>query len=374
MSGELGLQNSFRSRVAVPLANYRGNDATGGRDISLVEFMQTRAVNEEGKPVGLKNTAGNPITMEDLFCDIGVDPQAISLDHLITMGDDMRYLAPEMVRTFILAGFDTDSSYTDLVAGSENVSSLDVTTPWIKYNNTTPQKIGEAETFPYADIEWDRKSVRLSKRATSIGMSDELMLSVKLPVLQHFLRKVGVSLNAIMYRDAALCLQNGDQVDGSESAAAVGVGTTSSIKFEDFMRLWIRCRQIGTRWDNIITNEATANELYKLDEFSKPQGAGTVVTNITSRNRIIPSNLAHFISAAMDDDQYLLFDKAASILYLSFRGLLVETERIVMRQIQGTAVSLIGGFTSLDRWGRVIMDSDLAFDSHGFPAWMTPLV
>ena len=67
MSGALGLKNSFYRRVFRPLQEYRGSDGHPGHEISLIEFMQNRAFNEEDKPVGLKNTAGQPIEWDDIW-------------------------------------------------------------------------------------------------------------------------------------------------------------------------------------------------------------------------------------------------------------------------------------------------------------------
>ena len=374
MAGELGLLNTYRTRVHIPLQNYRGTEDTGGKDISLEEFMQTRAINEEGKPEGLKNTRGEPITMADLWCDLGLNPSEVTLGNLITLGDEMKYLAPEMVRAMILKGLNTYDSYQMLIAGSENVSSLDVTTPWIKFNNETPVKTGEAETIAYSDVEWDRKMIRLSKDAIAIGMSDELLLSVRLPILQYYLRRVGVALAVKLFKTGVTTLINGDQADLSESAAVVGVKTANTIVFKDFKPAWIRARLIAQRWVSMLNNETEANVVLDLDEFCKPQGLGGTAVTVKSINRVIPNALDHAISSAMPDYQTMLFDQAQAMLYLLFRGLLVESERIVMREIQGTKASIIGGFATLERIARIIIDRSKEFATNGFPSWMAPLV
>lgn len=375
MSGELGLKNTFRERVYEPLKRYRGNDGTGGREISLIDFMQTRAVNEHGVSVGLKNTSGQPITWDDIWCELGQDPATLSLNNLLSLsGSDMQYLAPEIVRDFILKGLNTEASYLDLVASTESVDSMNVTVPWIRYLNEEPQAIGETEQIPEAEIEWGHKSVTVSKDAIALHWSDELLLSVKLPMLRWFLQKVGVSLGVKLYNRGINVLINGDQADTSDSCAVVGVASSGTLAFKDFLRLWLRARQIGMRWESIINNEATAWALLQLDEFSKPQGAGSVVTTIETRNRIIPTSMPHLISSEMTDNQHLLFDKRFGMIFLSFRGLLVESERIIMRQVSGTAASIISGFTTIDRNARIILDSSIAYSGNSFPSYMAPLV
>jgi hypothetical protein len=374
MSGELGLTNSFRTRVYGPLQKFRGSDGEAGQEISLIDFMQTRAVNEDKQPVGLKNTSGQPITWTDIWCDLGLDPSKLTMDNLLSISDDMRYLAPEVIRDFILKGLNADASYMDLVAGSENIGSLTVTSPWIRVKNEEALDTAEAETIAEADIEWGEKTIRLKKKAKAIHITDELMLSTPLPLLSYFLEKFGVMLSGSLYSEGMSVLINGDQTDGSDSCAIIGTETGTSTQFKDFLKAWIRARRIFMQWNNLVNNEATSFKIMQLSEFSTPQNNGGVVVNLDSRNRIIPSNMPHLIGSALGDDQSLLFDKTQSMLYLAFRGLTVESERIVMRQIQGTACSLIGGFSTIDRSARVIIDGTKTFAANGFPSYMAPLI
>lgn len=374
MSGALGLKNSFRERVFEPLRNYRDSDK-GGREIGLIEFMQTRAINTDGKPVGMLNTSGQPVTWDDIWTDLAMDPARITLDNVLSLSGDVKYLAPEIVRDFILKGFDMDQSYLDLVAGTENVDSLTVTAPWIQYANENPEAIEEAETIPKAKFSWGTKTVSLGKYAKAIELTDELVLSVRLPLLSYFLQKFGIQLSVLLYNSGISTLINGDQSDSSDACAVVGVdNTTSKLTFKDFLRAWIRARRIAMRWDSLVNNENTAWKVLQISEFSAPQGAGGVVTQIDQRNRIIPARMPQFLSESLQDDQAMLFDKSQAMILAVFRPLLVESERIVMRQISGTACSIISGYITIDRAARVILDGDLAYSGNGFPSWMAPLV
>lgn len=375
MSGALGLKNSFHERIYAPLQKYRGSDGVAGREISLVEFMQTRAMNNDGKPIGLKNNAGQPVSMEDLWCDLGLNPAELTLDHLLGTGNDMRYLTPELIREFIFLGMNADLSYQDLVAGTENSGSLTVTSPWIKTNPDLALNTGEAETIAESDILWGDKSVRLQKKARAITLSDELILSTPLNLLSYHLQRFGQMLAASTYIDGINTLIHGDQSDGSDTCAVVGVSNPSNgAVFSDFVRMWIRCRRIFMSWMTLVNNEATANEILAINEFLKPQGFGTTMVTLDSKNRVIPSEIPHLIGAPLSDGQSLMFDKSQAMIYLVFRGLLVENERIMMRQINGTSASIIGGFTTIIRYARCIMDSTLNFSTNQFPSWMAPLI
>jgi hypothetical protein len=375
MSGELGLANSFRNRVYEPLQRLRGTDGIGGLDISLIDFLQTRAENEDGRNVGLKNTSGKPIQMDDLWCDLGMDPSKITLDHLLGTSNDMRYLTPELIRDFIDLGLRADLSYTDLVAGTENSGSLIVTSPWIKTDKDTNLDTGEAETVAESDIVWGDKSVRLTKKAKALTLSDELILSTPLNLLSYFLQRFGTMLAASTYVDGVNTLIHGDQASGVDSCAVIGVeDKTQKTQFADFLRAWIRARRLAMSWTNMINNEATAFEILQINEFFKPQGFGTTVVTLDSKNRVVPSEIPHLIGSPLADGQTMLFDKSQAMIYLVFRGLLVENERIMMRQLNGTACSIIGGYSTVNRLARVILDETLAYSDNPFPSWMAPLI
>jgi hypothetical protein len=375
MAGELGLKNTFKQRVFIPHQQYLGTEGTASRgpDRGLEHFMQTRAINEEGKPEGLKNSAGQPLTMTDIFMDLGKDPRDLTLDNILAMGDEMRYLAPELIRDFILKGMESRASYLDLVAGVENVPSMEVSSPWIKYANETPVTTGEAETIAEATMTWGKKTVTVAKKAIGIYLTDELLLSVKVPILRYFLRKVGVQLSAGLFTQGVQTMINGDQSDGSDACVVVGTTTGSSTQFEDFVRVWVRGDLIGQKWGNLLNSEAMANKILKLSEFKTPQGAGTVVTNINSKNRIIPSSLDHLVSSQIPAVNNMLYDQQAAMIMLVFRGLLIESERIIMRQIQGTACSTITGYTTVDPLARVMLKEDWTYAAHAFPADWAPL-
>jgi hypothetical protein len=375
VAGELGLTNSFKQRVYGPLQKYRGSDGESGKEISLIDFMATRAINESGEAVGLKNTSGNPISMVDLWCDLGLDPSAITLDNLITLSDDVRYLAPELIRDFIVKGMETDAAYTQLVSSSISAPSLTVTSPWVEFSDAAPSDTAEAETISETDITWGDKTVRLRKKAKAIKVSDELMLSTPIALLSQYLMRFGKLLSASLFTDGVTCLVNGDQADTTDACAVVGVTSNGTLAFADLVRAWVRARQIMMSWDNLVTSEATANTVLGITEFKAPSGFGTPYVNVESKNRILPASMPHLISSVLDDGQCLLFDKAQAMIYLQFRGLTVESERIVMRQLNGTACSVIGGFSNTFRHARVIVDSGHAYGtSYVFPSWMDPIV
>lgn len=375
MANELGLVNSFRDRIYGPLVQFRGTDGTAGQEIGLVDFVQKHAINENGEAKGLTNSSGQPLQWEDILADFGIDAVTSTLDNILTLpGTDAKYLAPEVVREFILRGMGSTANYMDLVAGVESVDQLTVTAPWIEMANNTPPEIGETETPPTTGYTWGEKSVKMKKRMTAIELSDEVILSVKLPILSYWLQRFGVNLGVQLFKDAVTTLVNGDQSDTSDAAATIGIASAGSLTFADFVRVWSRGNLIGQNWTTIVTSETMAQQVLALAEFKPTAGGlGQAAVTIESRNRIIPNSLPHIIASDMDDDEILFIDPSKAMLRLQFRALLVEANRIVDRQIQGTYASVMGGFLTISREARLVMDDSIAFSGNGFPSYMVPL-
>jgi hypothetical protein len=214
----------------------------------------------------------------------------------------------------------------------------------------------------------------LAKKAKAIHMSDEVLLGSVLPLLKPWLRRVGVMMGAGLNKQIVGVLVNGDQPSGDE-CAVVGTETGNSLVQTDFYRVWSRGSRLSYFWHSMVTTEEMSVELSDLDMFSKPQGAGNVQVQLEPFQKVRPDKMPHYISGATDlaADQVLLVDPALAAVHLTYMPLRVESERIVMRQLQGTVVSVIQGYATVDRRARIIIDKNTAFSSAGFPAWMTPL-
>jgi hypothetical protein len=363
---ELGLKNTFREKVYEPLQAYRGSTASPGREITLEAFMNDR--------LKMTNTENQAITIEDLFVEAGIDPVTSTLDNVLTTQTDMKYLAPELVRDMIYAGYSAEPFYLDLCMSSENVDSMNVVTPWLKYTDARPTDTSEAETISESTLTYGDKMVKLGKKAIGVTYSDELLLSVRIPMLRPYLERVGYELAYVMNTLAVSTLVNGDQNDASDACAYIGTQTSGTLAYVDFTRCWVRGRSLAKKYNYLVTSEAGANTVLNITEFSYKQNVGTIATSLDSRNIIVPANLGHQISSAVGDSEFVLVDPRGAMVHLTFMPLRVEADRIVSKQISGSYVSVIEGFTTVDRASRIMIDKSKAFSGYGFPGWMAPLV
>jgi len=80
-----------------------------------------------------------------------------------------------------------------------------------------------------------------------------------------------------------------------------------------------------------------------------------------------------YASHKVAENQIAIQDSRVALIKLTAMPVMVETERIVMKGINGSVVSSITGFANLNSNARVVIDKTLEFaDGNGFPESMTP--
>jgi hypothetical protein len=368
MAGELGLLNSYREKIYFPMQNWANpsDDRESKRNCDLESFCQAK---------GLKNTAGKPITEDDIWNDLGIDKRRITMNNLLTLSDDIKYFVPEIVRGFINKGLRAKPFWDQLCAGQVDVNGQQSISPWVVYDNEGMEVTGEAETVAEASLEWGYKLITLQKRAKRITYSDEVMYGCVLPQIGPFLERIGVQLSASMNRAAITTLIAGDIPTGDE-CAVIGTTTGNSLTFPDFSRAWTRGDLLVYDWESMISGEAVTNTIKGISEFTRPQGYGKELVRLQEIEPLFPEKIQHFTSSAMPDGQVMLLDRESALLHLTFLPLRLENERIINRMLNATQVSLIDGFSTIDRRARVIIDSSKQWSAGGqydFPGWMKPL-
>lgn len=323
-------------------------------DISLAEMVQEK--------YGL--------SIDDYYDKLGINPRMATVENLFTMPDQsVRWLIPEIIRTAIVSGIRKAPFYPNLIAHDEKVSNLKVTMPHINMSDATPAKVNEAETIPLGDISYGEKSVSIFKIGKGFKLTDEVRNYVSIDVLGIYLRDFGIQLGYALDSLAMDVLINGNMSNGAESAPVIGVRNTSQgIQYKDLLRLWVRGSRLGRNYQNIIGGEDQAIEMLDLKEFKeRKQGTTDATLNVKSP---VPNQANFWIHPNTPDNQLLLVDKAAALIKLTAKELMLESERIVSNQTQATYASLTTGFCKMYHDAALLLDSTKQFSANGFPAFM----
>ena len=317
-------------------------------------------------------------TPEKLYAELGIDPNRVTVEQLMTMDEDTRWLFPEIVRDAISKGLGIIPFTDDIVASKETIGNNAQTLPYIDFSQmksmkgkkVTPGSTIEEDTILFGD-----KTVKINKIAKGIKVPYESVKYATLNLLATYFKGVGARIQRDLNDLAVDTLINGDNgIDANgnsvdESAAVIGVkDTASGITYYDYLRAVIRMSKIGRPITSMIGGEEQIINIMNLDEFKKRE-TGVANTQLNLKTPV-PTKLDTFISDEVGSKKVVLLSKPFSIVQLTSTPLLVESDKIIMRQLHVAAASITTGFAVVYRNGRVVIDGSKTYSSASFPSWM----
>lgn len=310
------------------------------------------------------------VNMTQFYDDLGINTQTDSIQAMFnTPSSEVRWLVPEIIRDALRLGLRKNPIWSDVIAAEQTIANPSVTVPWLNMSEAEPKYTGEAETFAYGTLSYDSKVLKIRKMGRMLRVPYEVMQYVSLNLIAVWLQDFGVKLNHGV--DALLIdvLLNGEQDDGSESVAVVGITNNANpVTYRDILYIWLRMGRLGRTPNLMIGGESVALDILDLDEFKKRE-QGTTEKNLNLRTPV-PQSQNFYIHGSMPADQTLIVDRTSAIIKYNAQPLMVESEKIIQNQTIDTVASLTTGFGILYRDGRVVMDDSLAVSGNDFPTWM----
>ena len=337
------------------------------RDVTLLEYLSTYF------PEG--NDKNGVFEMSHLYNELGINPNVMTIQQLIDLDQDSRWLVPEIFRDAIRKGIRTAPFYPKLIVDSETVAQPQVNMPYLELSDAEPGTVNEGEDPNKGSVSYGYKTVKIVKNMINVEITYEAIQYSTINLLSIFLQDVGTKFGMKLNNSLIDIAINGDQDDGSENAAVVGIeNTTTGLLFKDLLYSWIRGSRLGRLYSSMIAGEVMANKILNLTEFKEKQ-AGTTQQNI-SVNELLPNQSQLYVSAQVPDNQVILVDPRAAFVQLTSSPLLVEGDQLVNKQIKETVVSITTGFANVFRDARHIIDASLTNayggGSNDFPSFMTP--
>lgn len=350
------LENSqFNGKIKdmVKFAESLRQDANEAQDVTLSEIVEEQF----------------ECSLQDLYESLGIDPTVDTINNIMTApSEDIRWLIPEIIRDSIRLGLRSAPIWPNVTATEQELSQMSVKMPYLNMSDAAPRKVGEAETIPLGEISYGDKTVSTFKVGRGIKMSYEVKNYVSLDVISIFFQDFGVRLGQALDSLALDVLQNGDQTDGSDSTAVIGVGTATNKVYKDFLRIWIRGGRLGRQYNTIIGGEDAALDTLDLSEF-KDRKQGTPDANLNMQSPV-PSTANYYVHGNVPANQEIMVDPRFALVKFNVQPLLIESEKIVSNQTEGFYASLTTGFGKLFRDSAVILDKSIAFSGNGFPSYM----
>lgn len=357
--------------IGVPALD-ASNEIKGDYAKRLHETMQKERKNV-GADVSLKSfladTYGEDMSPERFYAQMGIDLKGMTVEKMLNTGDLTRYLFPEVFRDAIIRGLEYTPFYQSVITGEESIESTGVTMPVMDFR-TTPlgttsrdvyqlRDVHEGATITEAEIVvYAEKQVNIKKRARGLKQTYESIMFTPINLATIYFEELGVVLGADLDRDLINIAINGDQADGSQSSFVIGVATAGTLLYTDISRAWIRFKRINRNSSVMLMSEADAIMVLNMEAFLRkyPSPASAYSGVQLNVSTPLPSSQDIFVHDAVPVGKIIMVDKARAFVQLTAMPLLLETDKIISRQINETFVSHITGFANIFRDGRLILD------------------
>lgn len=341
-----------------------------GREYNMKAFHHDmQKLRQQGHDVSLKSfladTYGAEYSVEKFYGELGIDPSGMTVEKMLSTDDLTRYLFPEVFRDAIVRGLEYTPIYGRLVTSEERIESTGLTMPKLDWTTIDQSEIqlrdtNEAATITEGEIMvWAEKTVNIKKKARGLRQTYESLMFTPIDLARVFFEELGVKLGADLDRDAINVLLNGDQENGSESAPVIGASTANTLAYRDIARAWTRFRRIGRNSSIMLASEADTLTVLDMTEFQRTVFPGATQRDGVPTLRVVnplPSSQDVYVTDAVPTGMLVLVDTARAMVQLTAMPLLIETDKIVSRQINGEYVSIITGFANIFKDGRLALD------------------
>lgn len=329
----------------------------------------------------LAESYGDDMTPQRFYRDLGIDMTGMTVEKMLNTSELNKWLFPEIFRDAIRRGLEYTPFYGSLVAGEEVIAGTGLTMPAMDFTNIDRDEVRLRDTNEGATITegqiiaWSEKQVTIKKKARGLKQTYESIMFTPIDLAAIYFEELGTQLGSDLDAELVNIALNGDQADGTGSSPVIGVTTPGTLTYADLSRAWIRFRKIGRTSSVMLMGEAEALTILSLPEFQKTaNGAGAVaqVGGITpptlNISNPLPTSQDILIHDAIPDGKIILVDRARAFIQLTAMPLLIESEKIVSRQVNGEYVSIITGFANVFTDGRLTIDVASSLTANPGPA------
>jgi hypothetical protein len=258
-----------------------------------------------------------------------------------------KVLFPEWINGQILVGMKMGrrtAQIDDIVAVINQIEGGTMRSIEMDLTNSdyTQKRIAQGGNFPVAKIKTKEKTIDLYKVGIEIDADYEAIRRVKVNVMAVFFQVLGMKLSRDIVYEALLAIINGD--GNSNPAGIVNSATTGAVVFDDLLKLDFNFED-GFEPDTAIANNVGMKKVHGISEFRDPLIGSDFLTKGTSTS---PFGYKLRTNRRLADNQIVAFNKALCIEMLEEKGSqLVETDKIIDKQIQKSVVSKYVGFSKI---------------------------
>lgn len=328
-------------------------------DVQAFHF-QLQKKRQNGFDITLKSALqeqfGEDYTPERFYAQLDIDLSRMTVEKLLTTSESTKWLFPEIFRDAIRKGLGYAPFHPLLVTSEEQIDSTGITMPFFNPPVSDFREVNQGANIAEGTLTWGEKQVTIKKRAMGLKQTYESIMFTPIALAAIYFEDLGTQLGRGLDADFVDILLNGDQSDGSEAPITYGVDTIGTITYADIVYVWLRMNRDSRPSTALIANIDTALELLLLEPFQDRQNPFPPKHELVVQTPL-PSEQSLFIHDDVPADTIIFVDPTRAVVQLTAMNLLIESERIVSRQLTGDYASIITGFANVFGDARRLLDA-----------------
>lgn len=262
-------------------------------------------------------------------------------------------LFPTYVESQIFAGMLAAPIFGDLVATETNIDSHTYESLYLTESESDRQLrvVGEGDVLPETTISTAEHSIKLKKYGRLLKASYELLRLKRLNVISVFLNRVGAQIAIDEVDEALNVIINGD--GNSNALSDTDSEVSGTLDYDEMLRLWLTFPE-PYRMNVIVARDANIRTILNMSQFQNPlagmkfQATGEMISPLGCKldrwNATIPA------------DWVLGIDNRYCIEQVTEQGVTTESDRLIDRQLERTAITKWTGFVKMDNNANQAID------------------
>ena len=257
----------------------------------------------------------------------------------------------------IYAGMLKTSFVADFVMGESVIDSDNFHKVYLETLEQDRQlkRVGEYEEFPEVQIKVAEQSLMMQMFGVYVTLSYKAMRQQRINIFAAALEQIGLQIEIDRFDDLVRTLRLGD---GNSNTPGTTVTTTVSgtIGTRDVIN-WATALPTPYKLDKAVGRKALLQEyMVNLADFDNPGATWNFIgQHYKPEATFLPVHY-EWDRSSIPTDNFLGVDSRFAIEHLTNGAVLIETEKVIRKQFQGTAVSHGDCFSVFDNDAVAIFD------------------
>ena len=276
----------------------------------------------------------------------GINPTSDTVEKFYRTSEDS-VLFPEFINRNVrigLAGLTgLDLSLTDIVATETTIDSgvYDSVNAAFANKDVDFKRVTEGSEFPTVTITTAKNSIRLAKIGLALNSTYEVLRRMKLPLLAIHIQLIG---ERIAKKNVAYGMHNIINGDGNNNAAPATAA--AALSYAGLLKHYLSMDEFtGT----VMAARATDMEsILGLDEFKNPLLFDTAKTGTLPTPFGLPFKRFNWTESTLGNKLVPIISRKAALEMIKESGAeLIETDKVIDKQLEKTVISNVLGFSRI---------------------------